>query len=401
MAVVHLAYDTRHDRRVAIKFIGDELGNAVGTQRFLQEIKLTAALQHPHVLAVYDSGVTPDNVLYYVMPFVEGGSLRARLESGPMTLSDTVKVARNVADALAFAHNRGIVHRDIKPENILFSDGHALVADFGIARLVTTTNAQQLTAVGVVVGTPAYMSPEQGFGGVVDVRSDVYSLACVVYEMLTGKVPFASPAAGQWTQFGLSRVPPSLRAERPDVPESVEAELIRALAPSPDDRHPGAREFADALERAAAGAVSGAMPALVRTGTTRSRRAWRSGLVVGAAVALIGITSLAFFAAPLRDQLVARGMIDVNEARVLLAPFQSSDSALRPAARAAEQALRDELSRWAPSLSLISRDVTNDALGAPSDALQEQAFRAARLQKAGMMIWARVRHEGSAIAIES
>ncbi|HET9454300.1 MAG TPA: serine/threonine-protein kinase [Gemmatimonadaceae bacterium] len=396
MAVVHLAYDTRHDRRVAIKFIGEELGNAVGTQRFLQEIKVTAALQHPHVLAVYDSGVTADNVLYYVMPFVDGGSLRTRLEAGPLPLADAVKVARDVADALAFAHQRGIVHRDVKPENILFSDGHALVADFGIARMVTNTNAQQLTAVGVVVGTPPYMSPEQGFGGTVDLRSDVYSLACVVYEMLTGKVPFTSPAAGQWTQFGMTRMPPPLRAEHPEIPEAVEEVLVRALAPSPDDRYPGAREFAAALDGAASTGVAPSAP--IRTGTgTRSRRAWRSGLMAGAAVAFLVIASLAFFAAPLRDQLIARGVIDVNETRALLVPVQSADSAHAPVARAAEAALREELRLWAPGVSLVSPDLTLDALGGNPTATQDDALRAARLQKAGMMLWARVRREGSAI----
>ena len=400
MAVVYLAHDTRHDRRVAIKFIGDEIASAVGTQRFLQEIKLTAALQHPHVLPVYDSGVTGDNVLYYVMPFIEGGSLRNRLEGGPLPIADAVKVARNVADALSFAHQRGIIHRDIKPENILFSDGHALVADFGIARMVTSTKAEQLTAVGVVVGTPAYMSPEQGFGGTVDHRADVYSLACVVYEMLTGRVPFASPAAGQWTQFGLSRMPPSLRAERPEAPEAVETELVRALAPSPDDRHVSAREFTESLERAAASHA----PAPARSGSastgggTRSRRAWRAGLIAGTVLTVVVLSSLAFFSAPLREQLIALGMIDVSDSKALVAPVQVADTAHASAARTASRALREELRRW--GVEVVSEENTADALGGRA-ITYEQGLRAAQQQRAGMMLWTRVRADEGAVSVES
>jgi tetratricopeptide (TPR) repeat protein/tRNA A-37 threonylcarbamoyl transferase component Bud32 len=396
MAVVYLAHDTRHDRKVAIKFIGEDFSSAVGGQRFLQEIKLTAALQHPHVLPVYDSGVTSENVLYYVMPYIEGGSLRDRLATGPLPIADVVKVARGAADALTFAHQRGIVHRDIKPENILFSDGHALVADFGIARMVTSTKAEQLTAVGVIVGTPAYMSPEQGFGGETDHRSDIYSLACVVYEMLTGKVPFNSPAAGQWTQFGLSRMPPSIRAERAEVPEALESELIRALAPSPGDRHASAREFADALQ-GAAGTV--ATPYIPKLGgpATRARRAWRSGLLAGAALAAVTLAALAFFP-PAHDQLVTRGVIALDASHVLLAPVLATDTTLAASARLADRALRQELRSWS-GLSLVTSNATRDALG--EAVTQARALRAGRQLRAGTLLWARLVNESGAPHVEA
>jgi tRNA A-37 threonylcarbamoyl transferase component Bud32 len=395
MAVVYLAHDTRHDRKVAIKFIGEDFSSAVGGQRFLQEIKLTAALQHPHVLPVYDSGVTSENVLYYVMPYIEGGSLRDRLATGPLPIADVVKVARGAADALTFAHQRGIVHRDIKPENILFSDGHALVADFGIARMVTATKAQQLTAVGVVVGTPAYMSPEQGFGGEVDHRADIYSLACVVYEMLTGKVPFSSPAAGQWSQFGLSRMPPSIRAGRAEVPEAVENELIRALAPSPTDRHGSAREFADALQAAAA---TDAVPYVPKAGgpQTRSRRAWRAGMLVGAVIAIAATSALAFFP-PAREQLVAFGVIGQDSTRVLVAPVVS-DSSLHAVAPVADRLLRQELAAWS-GMSVVSSSATQDAIG--GDVRQSKAIGAARRSRAGMMIWVRLGVESGSPQLEA
>ena len=401
MAVVYLAHDTRHERRVAVKFIADELGSAVGTQRFLQEIKLTAALQHPHVLSVYDSGVTADNRLYYVMPFVDGGSLRARLEaSGPLPLDDAVRIAREAADALGFAHDRGIVHRDVKPENILFSAGHALVADFGIARLATSPSSQPLTVQGIVVGTPAYMSPEQGFGGEVDARSDVYSLAVVVYEMLTGKVPFASPAAGSWSQFGLSRVPPSLRADRPEIPEAVEEILIRALAPSAQDRPAGARELAAELERAAAAARSGTVPAPAITTGTRSRRAWRRGLFAGVAVGATALVAGGILSPSFRTRLVALGVVDVNPGLVLVTPVQSP-SPTAPLAQMAERMVREELSRW-DGVRVMTADATRDVLSADAAGLTlDDVVGAARRARAELVVWGSIASDGTLPVVET
>jgi len=196
MATVYLAQDPRNDRPIAIKVLRPELAASLGADRFLREIKVAAHLQHPHILALYDSGEA-NGFLYYVMPFVEGESLRGRLDrETQLSLPDAVQLTCEVAEALHCAHTRGIIHRDIKPENILIQEGHALVADFGIARAVSQAGGDKLTETGMAVGTPHYMSPEQALGGNhLDGRSDEYSLGCVAYEMLVGQPPFQGPTA--------------------------------------------------------------------------------------------------------------------------------------------------------------------------------------------------------------
>jgi serine/threonine-protein kinase len=194
MAVVYLGEDVKHGRHVAVKVLLPELAASLRGDRFLQEIRVTAKLQHPHILALYDSGEA-DGTLYYTMPYLEGESLRDRLKrEKQLPIEDALQITKEVADALGYAHEQGIIHRDIKPENILFQRGHALVADFGIARAVSAAGAETLTETGLAVGTPAYMSPEQGVGsGELDGRSDLYSIGCVLYEMLTGEPPYAGP----------------------------------------------------------------------------------------------------------------------------------------------------------------------------------------------------------------
>ncbi|HEV8510238.1 MAG TPA: serine/threonine-protein kinase, partial [Gemmatimonadales bacterium] len=198
MAVVYRARDLKHDRLVAIKVFKPELALALGPDRFLREIKLTAQLSHPHILPLLDSGEA-DGLLYYVMPYVEGESLRHRLERArPVPLDEALRITREVADGLESAHRRGVIHRDIKPENILLEEGHAVIADFGIARAVAESADERLTATGIAVGTPEYMSPEQMLGGragPIDARTDVYALACVLHELLTGEPPRRSVVA--------------------------------------------------------------------------------------------------------------------------------------------------------------------------------------------------------------
>ena len=199
MATVYLAEDLRHRRKVAIKVLKPELAAALGPDRFLREIETTASLRHPHILPLYDSGQAPDAsgaFLYYVMPYVEGESLRDRLDrEQALPVEDALQIGREVADASHYAHSRGVVHRDIKPENILLESGHAVVADFGIARAVSVAGTAQLTQTGMSVGTPMYMSPEQAAGQVdLDGRSDPYSLGCVLFEMITGTPPFKGPS---------------------------------------------------------------------------------------------------------------------------------------------------------------------------------------------------------------
>lgn len=386
MAVVCVAMDLKHDRRVAVKFMGEQVGNAVGVQRFLQEIRLTASLQHPHVLSVYDSGVTNDNVLFYVMPFVEDGSLRSVLrDRGPLPLRDVIRITREVADALAFAHQRGIIHRDIKPENILFSDGHALVADFGIARMLTPQTGEQHTVTGVVVGTPAYMSPEQAYGLPLDARADVYSLACVIWEMLTGKLPPVLAGVG-W--------PPMLAGIRSDVPSQIEAELVRALSPNSADRHAGTRELADALEGIAPSQSLHAAPA-------SARRTWRAGLVAGFAIAVVALAGSAFFASPMRERLVTLGIIQLDSARVLVTPFQSPHPSLAARTAAAEKALREALAQW-DGVRVVSVEASRDVLGGDGhDATLDRGIQAARQARAGTLIRALAHVEGERLTIES
>ena len=247
-AAVFLGHDLKHGRPVAIKVLHPALAAAVGAERFLREIQLAARLQHPHIVALHDSGET-DGLLYFVMPYVAGESLRTRLDCEPqLPVPDAVRIMGDVAQALGYAHGLGVVHRDIKPENILLENGHALVADFGIARAITAAGSERLTETGIALGTPAYMSPEQGTeDGEVDGRSDLYALGCVGYEMLAGAPPFTGPTAQAiLARHAVDPVPP-IRTVRETVPPGVERAVLKALAKVPADRYAGAPEFAEAL----------------------------------------------------------------------------------------------------------------------------------------------------------
>ena len=283
MATVYLAHDLRHDRPVALKIVHPELAAAFGPQRFLREIRLTARLDHPNIVALLDSGEAA-GALYYVMPYVEGESLRDRLRrQGPLTLESGVRIGAQVARALHYAHEHGVVHRDIKPENILLAGDHARVADFGIARSTAADGA--LTQTGLAIGTPIYMSPEQATGErEVDFRTDIYSLGCVVFEMLAGEPPYA----GQTTQAVLARKLqepiPRLRVLRSTVPPRIEAAVMQALATFPADRPATALLFGEALESGAQG--DGILPSPPRR---RGRRAARLVLLGLAALVAAGV----------------------------------------------------------------------------------------------------------------
>ncbi len=263
MATVYLAQDLRHRRPVALKVLRPGLAALLGTARFLREIEVAAGLTHPHILPLHDSGEV-EGLLFYVMPFIEGESLRDRLAAkGAMTVADVLKLGREVADALEYAHRRGIIHRDIKPENILLSSGHAVVADFGIARAIDAAGGAQITEVGAAVGSPMYMSPEQVAGNpVLDGRSDVYSLGCVLYEALTGRVPFSGPTSQAIMVSRLLDTPAPLRTVQPTLPAGLEDLVGRAMARDPDQRFATAAELSAALSALQSG-TSGAMrPAL-------------------------------------------------------------------------------------------------------------------------------------------
>src|SRR5689334_3572804 len=272
MATVFLAQDLRHDRKVALKLLRPELSAVIGAERFLAEIKLTANLQHPHILPLFDSGEA-DAHLFYVMPFVEGESLRARLNrEKQLPVADAVRIATEVASALDYAHRHGVVHRDIKPENVLLHDGRALVADFGIALAASKAGGNRMTETGMSLGTPHYMSPEQAMGErEITARSDIYALGCVLYEMLTAEPPFEGATAQAVVARVLTESPRSLRPQRKSIPPHVEAAVLTALEKLPADRFESAKAFAEAL------ADPGYGGGLTGTGTTVSRAAPRSG----------------------------------------------------------------------------------------------------------------------------
>ena len=277
MATVYLAEDLKHGRRVALKVLRPELIPTLGAERFHREIRIASGLQHPHILSIHDSGEAL-GVLYYAMPYVEGESLRARLaREVQLTVDEAVRIVGEVAEALAFAHAAGVLHRDIKPENILLTSGHALVADFGIARAIDAAGSERLTETGLALGTPHYMSPEQASGSrVLDVRSDLYALGCVLYEMLAGGPPFNGPSAQAiMARHAVDPVPP-LRTIRSTISPALEAVVGKALAKVPADRFGTALEFKEALDRA------GLAPATTRPRSSRRR------LTIGLAAVVLG-----------------------------------------------------------------------------------------------------------------
>ena len=254
MATVFLAHDIKHDRSVALKVLHPELAAALGGDRFLREIRISAHLRHPHILTLIDSGevaaAAGSPLLYYVMPFVEGETLREKLaREHQLSPAETVRVLQDVLDALTHAHAQGIVHRDIKPENVMLSGRHALVVDFGIARAATaaageTVSGGTLTTIGLAIGTPAYMSPEQAAGqSSVDARADLYAVGVLAYEMLAGRAPFGGSTPQSILAAQVTHAPPSLTSIAPDVPATLAAAIMRCLEKDPDQRWQSADEM--------------------------------------------------------------------------------------------------------------------------------------------------------------
>ena len=353
MATVFLADDLKHHRSVAIKVLHSELAAALGSERFLREIEIAARLQHPHILPLYDSGAAA-GLLYYVMPYVEGESLRDRLaREKQLSQEDALRIATEVAGALAYAHSHGIVHRDIKPENIMLSGGTAVVADFGIARAVSAAgDAGHLTQTGTVMGTPAYMSPEQATGSEdIDGRSDQYSLACVVYEMLVGEPPFTgSTAQAIIARHSLDMVsPPSI--VRATIPDAVEGAILRALSKLPADRYATTALFAEALNTPSAATGAHRRATLERAGR-RPRRLWWSVPVAAVVVAVVGYVAV-------RSARAGRGSavagLDPRHVAVLYFADESRTHALGYLADGLTEALIDAL-RQVPALSVVSRN---------------------------------------------
>jgi serine/threonine-protein kinase len=283
MATVYLAHDIKHDRKVALKVLLPELAAVIGAERFLQEIKVTANLQHPHILQLYDSGEA-DTFLFYVMPFVEGETLRDKLNrEKQLAIDEAIEITVSIAAALDYAHRHEVIHRDIKPENILLHDGQAMVADFGIALAVSEAGATRLTETGLSIGTPQYMSPEQAMGDrQLDARSDVYSLSAVLYEMLTGDPPYTGSTAQAIVAKVITEKPPEITAVRDTVPPHVADAIHQALAKLPADRFPTAAGFAEALKHPGLASVRATSASAVPVPQTRALPLWSL-----AAVALV------------------------------------------------------------------------------------------------------------------
>ncbi len=292
MATVYLAHDLKHERDVAIKVLHPDLGAALGAERFLSEIKVTAKLQHPHILPLLDSGVA-DGLLYYVMPYVRGETLRSRLErERQLPIADAVRIAREVAGALEHAHKQGIIHRDIKPENILLQDGAALVADFGIALAVQTAGGARMTQTGLSLGTPSYMSPEQAMGErSIDARSDIYALGAVTYEMLAGEPPFSGPSTQAIVAKVLTERPTPLSTVRDTVGAALDGAVLTSLAKLPADRPASAQLFADQLVGASRGD-----PIAITTPVGKRSRSWPGWIAGG--LGAIALTAAAWMLKP-------------------------------------------------------------------------------------------------------
>lgn len=279
MATVYLATDLKHNRPVALKVLHPELAASVGHERFLREIEIVAGLTHPRILTLIDSGEA-DGLLYYVMPYVEGETLKERLgREGALPVEESLRIAREVADALAYAHEKGVIHRDIKPSNILFEAGHAVISDFGVARAVGVAGEADATATGLAVGTPKYMSPEQAAAGEVDGRADVYALGCVLWEMLAGDAPFDGPTPHAILALKASDSTPSLRVRRKSVPPEVDGVIAKAMAPQAADRYGTAMDFERAL----------AAPETAEKLRPRRRRQARTRALAGAALVAVAV----------------------------------------------------------------------------------------------------------------
>jgi serine/threonine-protein kinase len=293
MATVYLAQDLKHDRKVALKILRPELTAAMGTDRFPREIHIIAQMQHPHILPLYDSGAA-DGFLYYVMPFVEGESLRARLARvGQLPINEAVRLLHEITDALAYAHARGIVHRDIKPDNVMLSGRHAAVTDFGVAKAVSASAGDKLTTVGIAVGTPQYMAPEQAMAEAnIDHRVDLYALGVMGYEMLTGHPAFEASTAQAILSAHVLEPPKDVRERRANVPPLLAEALLKCLAKNPADRWQSADELLAQLELVASTPSGGLTPTATRpfqatqAKPKTSRRSLIAGLV--AAVVIVG-----------------------------------------------------------------------------------------------------------------
>jgi serine/threonine-protein kinase len=345
MATVYLATDVKHDRRVAIKVMRGDLAAVVGSARFLQEIRIAARLTHPNILPLHDSGEA-DGLLYYVMPYVAGESLRSRIDrERQLPLDEALQIAREVAEGLEYAHREGFVHRDVKPGNILLESGHAVIADFGLARALRAAAGQELTSAQLVLGTPTYMSPEQSTGGPLDGRTDIYSLGCVLYEMLVGEPPFTGPSAQVVAARHQQQAPLPIATVRSTVPAWLEETVAKALAKTPADRFQTAAALAGALGR------RDSQPVAV---TSSRRAAWLPAILAGGALAALAF-SMSRYSGVEGDAGPSPPIAQPGPTSVAVLYFdnESQDRDMRAVANGLTEDLIDELGR-VEALSVIS-----------------------------------------------
>ncbi|MEP7325531.1 MAG: serine/threonine-protein kinase, partial [Gemmatimonadota bacterium] len=399
MATVYLAEDLKHHRKVAVKVLRPELAAALGSDRFLREIETTANLRHPHILPLFDSGAAGQQggegsaFLYYVMPYVEGESLRDKLNrEKQLPLETALKIASEVADALDYAHSRSTIHRDIKPENILLEGGHAVVADFGIARAISAAGGETLTQTGMAIGTPHYMSPEQAVGEKdLDGRSDQYALGCVLYEMLAGHPPYTGPTAQAIVARQLTDPVPPLRTVRSAIPVDVEHAINRALSRVPADRFVTTGQFAAALaagQQAGVGVESMTRAqspdfATRQTGTRPgSRRRW----VVASMVVLLAVAAVVAW-----GLLRSGSTSQLDPDLVAITPFNVLHAELEPW----HEGLVDVLSRsldGAGALRTVSPSISLRHWSGRADAAAAAAL--GRRTGAGLVVYGDVVAEG-------
>jgi TolB-like protein/tetratricopeptide (TPR) repeat protein len=389
MAIVYLAEDVPHGRDVAVKVLSPELTSGIDSERFRREIQIAARLSHPNILPAYDSG-SANGLLYYVMPFIQGESLRGRLDrESQLPIEEAIAITCEVADALAYAHSQGVVHRDIKPENILLQSGHAVVADFGIARLVQDAGAEKLTQTGMSIGTATYMSPEQFTGEKVDGRSDVYALACVLYEMLVGQVPFSGPNAMAIMARVTMQAVPSIRMVRSTVPDDVEAVIFHALEKTPADRFATIEEFKDALLSGNHGMTSTfAKSTPMYTAAYRAahgKRGWnRRRSMAGAATVVVMLAASVVAAKAVLGSStgVSAGAVsedaDPRHVGVLYFADDSKDGSLRFLADGLTESLIDELSR-VQALDVVTRNGVRPFRGVSYESVKDSVQRSLKV----------------------
>jgi len=369
MATVYLAEDIPHGRNVAVKVLSPDLGSSIDSERFRREIQIAARLSHPNILPAYDSGST-NGIHFYVMPFVEGESVRARIDrESQLSIEEAIAITCEVCDALTYAHGQGIVHRDIKPENILLQSGHAVVADFGIARLVQE-GGEKLTQTGMSIGTAQYMSPEQFSGEKVDGRSDLYAVACVLYEMLVGEPPFNGTNAMAIMARATMQPVPSIRVVRGSVPESIEFAIVHAMEKVPADRFASVSEFKEAL-LSGEGTATFARQTRAYTAAYRAGHqappAWRSRRTIGIAAASVLVLALAsagaWLAAGASRAKAMAGDADAKRIGVLYFDDETTDGSLRYIADGLTESLIDELDR--AGLDVKTRNAVRPFRGVP------------------------------------